>query len=192
MPELGEIRNGRHIGYKSSNRFIWAACLGCGKARWVMLLRGKSSQDYCRDCAMKQLIGRMLGPRSPAWKGGRKTTSEGYVSVWISPDDFFYPMADRKRHRISEHRLIMAKHLGRCLHSWEIVHHKNGVRDDNHIENLELTGSVSEHSAAHSKGYKDGYSKGLEDGRLQQIQELKQEIRLLRLQMKELGAVKCN
>ncbi|KKN12486.1 hypothetical protein LCGC14_1016100 [marine sediment metagenome] len=84
-----------------------------------------------------------LGSRNYGWRGGRYKDSYGYIMVWVDPNDFFAPMANG-RHIIKEHRLVMAMHLGRCLHSWEIVHHKGvrykGIenRSDNLIDNLQL------------------------------------------------------
>lgn len=73
------------------------------------------------------------GKRSSAWKGGRRKDNFGYIQIW-KPE---HPNAKMKGY-IHEHRLVMSEKLGRPLKSHEFVHHKNAIKDDNRIENLEL------------------------------------------------------
>ncbi|KKK89418.1 hypothetical protein LCGC14_2733300 [marine sediment metagenome] len=57
--------------------------------------------------------------------------------LYLAKDDFFYPMCNKDSY-VLEHRLVVAKSLGRNLHRWEIVHHINHVKDDNRLQNLQL------------------------------------------------------
>ena len=84
------------------------------------------------------------GDGHPNWKGGRKTREDGYISIY-SPR---HPRAD-SQHRVFEHRLVMEQMLGRPILPTEVVHHINGVRDDNRRENLALCNNQSGHQDVH-------------------------------------------
>lgn len=67
------------------------------------------------------------------WKGGRTRHHAGYLMIKM-PD---HPRA-RTVGYVFEHILVMEDLLGRYLLPDESVHHRNGVKDDNRPENLEL------------------------------------------------------
>lgn len=70
-------------------------------------------------------------------KAGRLQNPDGYIMIHVLPEHPLYVMANAGGY-IPEHRLVMAEHLGRPLISTESVHHKNGIKDDNAIDNLQL------------------------------------------------------
>ena len=82
-----------------------------------------------REASIKARKGKKGGNN----KGGRYTAKNGYVWVW-KPE---HPNA-RQAGYIHEHRLVMSEHLKRPLERYENVHHLNGNRADNRIENLAL------------------------------------------------------
>ena len=154
MPEVGEIRRAREIGKRGAGKvkYIWAACVGCGNERWVQVEKGQPRSLKCKSCAGR-LRRQPRGENSKIWKGGRFKEKDGYVTVSLHPNDFFYPMA-RSDGYVFEHRLVMAKHLKRCLLPWELVHHKGTKhpieskenKSDNRLENLELIKGKGRHN----------------------------------------------
>lgn len=85
------------------------------------------------------------GSNNPAWKGGIRM-AQGYVFL-IRPN---HPRANNKGY-VQEHRLIMEEHLGRYLTEKERVHHINGIKNDNRIDNLQLLRGQGDHIKIHMK-----------------------------------------
>lgn len=137
------------------------ACAECGTLFHAPALKSGRTRLYCsKQCADSAA---RLKPRPcqqcrtvfrPSKNGGRKFCSRKCASVFggamrrlpdgiRDPKGYIlirapeHPMASREGY-VMQHRLVMAAHLGRNLLSSEVVHHLNGAKADNRIENLVL------------------------------------------------------
>lgn len=137
LPNGSIIFWSRRDGYR-----VPVLCGRCGQERitHAASIRSDGFTGLCRRCVN-------TGPSAGNWRGGR-VNRDGYVLVKVYPDHPFYEAMATKTGYIAEHRLVMAEHLGRPLKDTEVVHHKNGDKTDNRIENLELYVSFQEHGKA--------------------------------------------
>lgn len=132
---LSTCKIGPLAGVTPATIWYWMKRLGVPR-------RSKSEMGQGRHHTLetrRKLSEARRGDKGSNWKGGRKRDSGGYVLI-LKHD---HPNAHQGY--VAEHRLVMERALGRYLESWEIVHHKNGMKDDNRIENLELLPKQSEH-----------------------------------------------
>jgi hypothetical protein len=128
---------GRRKDADERNKFT---CAHCGKIEY----RNRSStgfriyrqQKYCsQEC---KVAGQMAIAQARFEDGEYKKHVKNNGYVWITVPTLSRSGGPRS---VMEHRYVMSKHLGRELFAEETVHHINGIRSDNQIENLELFSS---------------------------------------------------
>ena len=110
--------------YPETDNFLLAEIMG----KTPNAIRKKASRLNLR----KEIVGR--------------TNVAGYVYVMDKENPESIP-----RGYILEHRKVMSEHIGRPLAKDEIIHHRNGNKSDNRIENLQIM-TQSEHSKFHKSG----------------------------------------
>lgn len=79
------------------------------------------------------------GEKHHNYQGGKRKR-DGYIQILKRN----HPFSDKKGY-VLEHRYIMEQYLGRYLKSNEVIHHLNGIKNDNRIENLILLESQADH-----------------------------------------------
>ncbi len=145
----------------------------CERNRDLVLQMNKEDRSLA---SIAQKIGTSIGRVSqflrrngetkvfPTWRkgarnGGRSTDKDGYVLIY-KPG---HPNSRKPDCRyILEHRFVMSQHIGRPLKDGEVVHHRNKVKSDNRIENLQLFSENSEHLREELTGHCPNWT---EDGR---------------------------
>ena len=103
------------------------------------LKRNRKHRFCCKNCEAEF---KKYHNTKENWKGGYISNSTGYKYIKYNGK------------QIEEHRLVMMKHLGRDLLTTEHVHHINGIKTDNRIENLLLL-TNKEHSKLHGNQKKE-------------------------------------
>lgn len=109
--------------------------------------KGKLSYMYGKKMSesnKQKLKEANTGANNASWRGGISHHSQGYICRAAKE----HPKADMHGY-VLEHRLVMEKILGRYLKDNEIVHHINGIKDDNRPENLMLFSSRRDHVKYH-------------------------------------------
>ena len=125
-------------------------------AAGMILIKNANSKGYleARDGDGIDISGRMEYHRGTVQKGKTQTLStKGGENNGVVVGTYQYAKSDKYGY-IFEHDLMMECNIGRWLKPDEVVHHINGIRNDNRIKNLKLM-TRGEHSRLHNKKKED-------------------------------------
>lgn len=113
-----------------TTKAYWRVKCDCGNEKIMSTCLIKKSKSC--GCYKKLHCGFKKGENHPNWVGGFHY-KDGYKFI-LAKD---HPNANAIGY-VAEHTLIMSKHLNRPMKDKETIHHLNGIKDDNRLENLEL------------------------------------------------------
>lgn len=141
----GEIKNDKYG--RKRKVFCNQKCF----IKWIKTPTGRKEWRRVQEINIP-LLKKRVGELNPAFKGDKRKktrTTNGYIQIPVMN----HPFGLQRGRMISEHRFVMEEHLKKTspnhialtevngekylARGW-VIHHKNGKRDDNRIENLEL------------------------------------------------------
>lgn len=146
-----ETRHGRFASGDAKVEGLFK-CPDCGSARWLLSCNThrKGFSGRCHGCSSKKNAvlaqrpeHKVNGEQHHFFKRGFWTNASGYLEVSLPGTDIRRKFTVRGRGKILFHRLVMSESLGRMLKSWEHVHHKDGDKQNNNLENLEIVSNTA-------------------------------------------------